>query len=47
MSRLGTLGGRLYRGEVSYDFIGRRRIWYTVSARSCCSISIVSLLTGG
>ena len=32
MSRLGTLGARLYRGEVSYDFIGQRKIWYTVSA---------------
>ncbi|MEU3654936.1 protein translocase subunit SecF [Streptomyces sp. NPDC032161] len=31
MSRLGTLGARLYRGEVGYDFIGKRRIWYGVS----------------
>jgi preprotein translocase subunit SecF len=46
MSRLGTLGGRLYRGEVSYDFIGRRRIWYTVSA-TLLLVSIVSLLTVG
>ena len=22
---LGTLGARLYRGEVSYDFVGRRK----------------------
>ncbi len=32
MSRLGDLGGSLYRGEVSYDFVGRRRRWYTISA---------------
>ena len=32
MSRLGDLGNRLYRGEVSYDFVGRRRVWYIVSA---------------
>lgn len=32
MSRLGDLGNRLYRGEASYDFVGRRRVWYIVSA---------------
>ncbi|MBV7673758.1 protein translocase subunit SecF [Streptomyces halstedii] len=31
MSRLGNLGARLYRGEVGYDFIGNRKIWYGVS----------------
>ena len=31
MSRLGQLGGRLYRGEVSVDFVGRQRMWYTIS----------------
>jgi preprotein translocase subunit SecF len=29
---MGSLGARLYRGEVSYDFVGRRRRWYAVSA---------------
>ena len=28
---LGGLGGRLYRGEVSVEFVGRRRLWYTIS----------------
>ena len=32
MSKLSGLGGRLYRGETSIDFIGRRRRWYAVSA---------------
>jgi preprotein translocase subunit SecF len=32
MSRLGSMGNRLYRGEVSYDFVGHRRRWYTISA---------------
>lgn len=32
MSRLGSLGQRMYRGEVSYDFIGRTKTWYTISA---------------
>ncbi|NUK74182.1 protein translocase subunit SecF [Streptomyces lunaelactis] len=31
MSRLGTLGARLYRGEVGYDFVAKRMIWYGVS----------------
>jgi preprotein translocase subunit SecF len=31
MSRLGEIGGRLYRGEVSFDFVGRKKIWYTIS----------------
>ncbi len=31
MSRLGNIGGRLYRGEVSVNFVGRQRLWYTIS----------------
>ncbi|MES4903740.1 MULTISPECIES: protein translocase subunit SecF [unclassified Streptomyces] len=31
MSRLGTLGAKLYRGEVGYDFVGKRKIWYGIS----------------
>ena len=31
MSRLGHLGGDLYRGDVSYDFVGRRKRWYIIS----------------
>ncbi|GHF39332.1 protein translocase subunit SecF [Streptomyces mashuensis] len=31
MSRLGSLGARLYRGEVGYDFVGKRKIWYGIS----------------
>ena len=31
MSRLGSIGGRLYRGEVSFDFVGRQRLWYAIS----------------
>jgi preprotein translocase subunit SecF len=46
MSRLGSLGAHLYRGEVSYDFIGRRKIWYTLSA-IVLLVSIASLLTRG
>ncbi|MEI7540204.1 MAG: protein translocase subunit SecF [Actinomycetes bacterium] len=31
MSKFSGLGGRLYRGETSIDFIGRRRRWYSIS----------------
>jgi preprotein translocase subunit SecF len=44
MSRLGTLGAKLYRGEISYDFIAHRKIWYAISA-ALLVVSIVSLLT--
>jgi preprotein translocase subunit SecF len=32
MSKLSGLGGRLYSGETSFDFIGNRRRWYSISA---------------
>jgi preprotein translocase subunit SecF len=31
MSRLGSIGGKLYRGEVSVEFVSRRRLWYAIS----------------
>ncbi|MYS21991.1 preprotein translocase subunit SecF [Streptomyces sp. DvalAA-14] len=31
MSKLGNLGHRLHRGEISYDFVGKRKIWYGIS----------------
>jgi len=31
MSSLSGIGGRLYRGETSIDFIGKRRRWYGIS----------------
>ena len=27
-----SLISRLYQGETSYEFVGRRRTWYTISA---------------
>jgi preprotein translocase subunit SecF len=32
MSRFGRIGNRLYTGDVSIDFVGRRRTWYAISA---------------
>jgi preprotein translocase subunit SecF len=37
---------RLYRGETSFDFVGRRRIWYTISAIIIVA-GLVSLGTRG
>jgi preprotein translocase subunit SecF len=31
MSKLGQIGARLYRGDVSIDFVGRRKTWYLMS----------------
>ena len=41
-----SLATRLYRGEVSYDFIGKRRRWYAISGLFVL-ISLVSLLVRG
>ncbi len=32
MSRLGAVGHKLYTGEVSLNFVGRRKLWYLISA---------------
>jgi len=46
MSRLGNIGGRLYRGEVSVDFVGRQKLWYTISG-VILVISVGALLIFG
>jgi preprotein translocase subunit SecF len=46
MSRLGDLGHKLYSGEVSYDIVGKRRRWYTISA-VLVGLAVVSLLVRG
>ncbi len=46
MSRIGQIGSRLYRGEVSIDFVGRKRTWYSISG-AILLISIVALLVRG
>lgn len=32
MSGIGSLGHRLYAGEISFDFVGRKKTWYIASA---------------
>jgi preprotein translocase subunit SecF len=46
MSALGNIGGRLYRGDVSVDFVGRQKLWYTISA-VILVISIAALVFRG
>jgi preprotein translocase subunit SecF len=46
MSRLGSIGGKLYRGEVSIEFVARRRLWYTISGLILL-IAIVALFARG
>src|SRR5260370_6184416 len=46
MSAVGQLGGRLYRGEVSFDFVGRKRLWYAISGLILV-ISIAAVLVRG
>ena len=40
------VGHRLYTGEVSYDFVGRKRTWYTLSA-AILLVSVAALLLRG
>ena len=32
MGRLSSFGQHLYTGKVSFDFVGRRMLWYAISA---------------
>ena len=43
MSRLGNLTGRLYRGEISIDFVSRKKLWYIISG----CILVISILALG
>jgi preprotein translocase subunit SecF len=49
MARLGGIGtitGRLYRGDISFDFVGRKKLWFTISG-AILVISIAALLING
>ena len=32
MGRISTFGQHLYEGRISFDFVGRRKLWYSISA---------------
>jgi len=46
MSRIGSIGSALYAGEVSYDFVGRRKIWYAISG-AIVAVAVIALLVRG
>ena len=46
MAGVGGIAGRLYRGEVSINFVRRQRMWYTISGLILL-ISVVALLVKG
>jgi preprotein translocase subunit SecF len=46
MSKLSNLGHRLHRGEIAYDFVGHRKIWYGVSILITI-VAIVGLTVNG
>ena len=46
MAGVGGIAGRLYRGEVSVNFVGRQRMWYTISGLILL-VSVVALLVRG
>ena len=46
MASLGGIGGRLYRGEVSVEFVSRQRLWYTISG-AILVVSVVALVVFG
>ena len=46
MSRFSRLGHQLYTGEISYDFVARRRRWYIISA-ILIAISLIAMFGRG
>ncbi len=46
MSKLGEVGARLYRGDVSIDFVGRRKTWYFISL-AIVVVAVAALLLRG
>ncbi len=46
MAHGGGIAGRLYRGEVSINFVGRQRLWYAISG-VILLVSIAALLFRG
>jgi preprotein translocase subunit SecF len=47
MSKMRDLGNQLYSGERSFDFVGRRRLWYVVAALTVISAIVLPIVRGG
>jgi preprotein translocase subunit SecF len=46
MGRISTYGQHLYSGKVSFDFVGRRRLWYAISALIVVLCALAFVLRG-
>ena len=46
MSRMGRLGHDLYTGKTSFDFVGRQRTWYLISA-VILLVAVIALIFRG
>jgi preprotein translocase subunit SecF len=46
MSALGGIGGKLYRGDVSVEFVGRQRLWYMISG-AILAVSVIAVVVFG
>lgn len=47
MSSITQLGNKLYTGEVSVNFIGRKTIWYLTSTAVIVLAVVATILRGG
>ena len=46
MGRISTFGQHLYEGRVSFDFVGRRKLWYSISAAIIVLAALAFLVRG-
>jgi preprotein translocase subunit SecF len=46
MGRISTFGQHLYEGRVSFDFVGRRKLWYSISAAIVVLAALAFLVRG-
>jgi preprotein translocase subunit SecF len=46
MGRLSTFGQHLYEGRVSFDFVGRRKLWYSISAAIVVVAALAFMVRG-
>lgn len=46
MGRISTFGQHLYEGRISFDFVGRRKLWYSISALIVIVAALAFVLRG-
>ena len=46
MGRISTFGQHLYEGRVSFDFVGRRKLWYSISAAIMVLAALAFIVRG-